>query len=357
MSGGAHCLASAQCQLATPCHQFRSGGRPFPRPMPRLQVTRCSKEENSKPAASRSKSSPPSSGGSPPSSLAFPSNNLSPDGNRSLSSSGLQRTSLSGGVQNATLRCDLPSPAVAVRNLVEQAQHAHLCTLMSAMHHRRAGYPFGTVVEFAADGAGHPLFSLSPLAIHTRNIREDARCSLVLQLPGWTGLANARVTIFGDVYPLPSDMQEAAREIFHQKHASHAGDPAKKSSRWLSGNAQYFRMHHLRDIYFVGGFGTVQWVDAGEYAAATPDAIVLHGPTAVLRVLNERFAGALRGLFGARGGGVDDAVVISIDKLGADVRVRRAGQHAVERLVFDQEVVTLEDAIDIMQRLTAHVEV
>lgn len=85
-------------------------------------------------------------------------------------------------MQNATLRCDLPSPAVAVRNLVEQAQHAHLCTLMSAMHHRRAGYPFGTVVEFAADGAGHPLFSLSPLAIHTRNIREDARCSLVLQV-------------------------------------------------------------------------------------------------------------------------------------------------------------------------------
>lgn len=34
-----------------------------------------------------------------------------------------------------------------------------------------------------------------------------------VQLPGWTGLANARVTIFGDVYPLPSDMQEAAREV------------------------------------------------------------------------------------------------------------------------------------------------
>ena len=34
-----------------------------------------------------------------------------------------------------------------------------------------------------------------------------------------TGLANARVTIFGDVYQLPHDLQEAAREIFLQKLA------------------------------------------------------------------------------------------------------------------------------------------
>lgn len=50
-----------------------------------------------------------------------------------------------------------PAPP-AVRNLVEQAQFAHLCTIMCNMHHRRAGYPFGSLVDFAADGAGHPIF-------------------------------------------------------------------------------------------------------------------------------------------------------------------------------------------------------
>jgi hypothetical protein len=78
---------------------------------------------------------------------------------------------------------------------------------MSGMHHRRQGYPFGTLVDFATDGAGMPIFCLSPLAIHARNLVEDARCSLVVQMPGWTGLANARVTIFGDVYKLPMDLQ------------------------------------------------------------------------------------------------------------------------------------------------------
>ena len=41
--------------------------------------------------------------------------------NLSLSAIGLQRGPLSGGVKNATLRYDLPSPAVAVRNLVSSA--------------------------------------------------------------------------------------------------------------------------------------------------------------------------------------------------------------------------------------------
>lgn len=96
---------------------------------------------------------------------------------------------------------------------VEQAQFAHLCTVMSCMHHRRAGYPFGTLVDFASDGKGYPIFCLSPLAIHTRNIMEDPRSSLVVQMPGWSGLANARVTIFGDVYQLPVEMQDGAREV------------------------------------------------------------------------------------------------------------------------------------------------
>lgn len=41
---------------------------------------------------------------------------------------------------------------------------------------------------------------------------------MVVQMPGWTGLANARVTIFGDVYQLPAEMQAAAREVSRAHH-------------------------------------------------------------------------------------------------------------------------------------------
>ena len=46
----------------------------------------------------------------------------------------------------------------------------------------------------------------------------------------------------------------------------------------------FFRMHRISDIYFVGGFGTVQWIDVAEYAAVKPDAIVMDQPLRTLEV-------------------------------------------------------------------------
>ncbi|XP_075514021.1 uncharacterized protein LOC142549120 isoform X5 [Primulina tabacum] len=78
---------------------------------------------------------------------------------------GLFRTPISGGVQSATSAHGLRRPALAVQNLMEQ------------MHHRLEGYPFGSLVDFAADTIGYPIFSFSPLAIHTRNLLADPRCT------------------------------------------------------------------------------------------------------------------------------------------------------------------------------------
>jgi hypothetical protein len=49
----------------------------------------------------------------------------------------------------------------------------------------------------------------------------------------------------------------------------------------------FFRMHNVVDIYFVGGFGTVQWIDVREYLSATPDTIATNGPQRTLQVWKE----------------------------------------------------------------------
>jgi hypothetical protein len=43
-------------------------------------------------------------------------------------------------------------------------------------------------------------------------------------------------------------------------------------------------MHSVTDVYFVGGFGTVQWMNVAEYLAATPDAIATNAPRKTLSV-------------------------------------------------------------------------
>ncbi|CAI9773556.1 unnamed protein product [Fraxinus pennsylvanica] len=250
---------------------------------------------------------------------------------------GLFRTPISGGVQSATSAHGLPRPALAVRNLMEQARFAHLCTMMSQMHHRRNGYPFGSLVDFVQDPMGHPIFSLSPLAIHTRNLIANPRCTVVVQIPGWDSLSNARVTIFGDVYPLPDDLQEWA----HKQHiAKHHQGP---SQQW--GNFFYFRMQNISDIYFIGGFGTVAWIDVKEYEAIQPDKIAVDGGEHNLKELNAIFSKPLKELL-SKEADVDDAALISIDSKGTDIRVRQGAQYNVQRISFEDvhSVETLEEA-------------
>ncbi|KAE9621259.1 hypothetical protein Lal_00023670 [Lupinus albus] len=260
------------------------------------------------------------------------------------SRAGLFRTPISGGVQSATSAHGLPKPALAVRNLMEQARFAHLCTVMSRMHHRRQGYPFGSLVDFAPDPMGHPIFSFSPLAIHTRNLLADPRCTLVVQIPGWSGLSNARVTIFGDVYPLSEDQQEWAHKQYIAKH--HQGP----SQQW--GNFYYFRMQNISDIYFIGGFGTVAWVDVKEYETIQPDKIAVDGGEQNLKELNAIFSKPLKKLLSTEIE-VDDAALISIDSKGTDVRVRQGAQFNIQRISFDEghSVETLEEAKDALWKI------
>lgn len=285
-----------------------------------------------------------SEGGPEASNLVTPLAVSSAGGSSGGSRAGLFRTPISGGVQSATSAHGLPRPALAVRNLMEQARFAHLCTVMSRMHHRREGYPFGSLVDFAPDPMGHPIFSFSPLAIHTRNLLADPRCTLVVQIPGWSGLSNARVTIFGDVYPLAEDQQEWAHKQYVAKHQQVA------SQQW--GNFHYFRMQNISDIYFIGGFGTVAWVDVKEYETLQPDKIAINGGEQNLKELNALFSKPLKELLSAEAE-IDDAALISIDSKGIDIRVRQGAQFNIQRISFDvgYAVETLEEAKAALQKL------
>ena len=53
-----------------------------------------------------------------------------------------------------------------------------------------------------------------------------------------------------------------------------------------------------------------------------------------MQALNDQCASGLQQLLARPGAPVDDVLFISVDRLGADVRVRRAGEYSVERLGF-----------------------
>ena len=66
---------------------------------------------------------------------------------------------------------DLPraTPADAARTMVGESGTGSLSTLAVSP----PDYPFGSVVSYATDGDGRPLFIISEIAEHTRNLRRD----------------------------------------------------------------------------------------------------------------------------------------------------------------------------------------
>src|ERR1700691_1781 len=72
---------------------------------------------------------------------------------------------------------------------------------LSTLSRKRPGFPFGSLMPYALDGAGRPLFLISTMAMHTQNLQQDARASLLVMQPEAEGdpLGAARVTLVGNV--------------------------------------------------------------------------------------------------------------------------------------------------------------
>jgi len=165
-------------------------------------------------------------------------------------------------------------------------------------------------------------------------------------LVGWTGLNNSRVTLFGDVYPVSPESASDANELFASKRrkltprgASGGASSQSDSTRIPLANTRYFVMDKIVDVLFVGGYGTVTWINPKDYKGAEPD-FILEDMSHVIKTCNETFAHSIKKVVNA-----DDVVFISVDKKGVELRVREGMEDTVRRLVFKKHCYTVDDII------------
>ena len=95
-------------------------------------------------------------------------------------------------------------PAVPEPSYAERARTLlYLGRIGSLSTHslKQPGFPFGSVMPYALDGHGRPIFLISTMAMHTQNLRADPRASLLVtqQESGGDVLGASRVTLVGDV--------------------------------------------------------------------------------------------------------------------------------------------------------------
>jgi putative heme iron utilization protein len=244
------------------------------------------------------------------------------------------------GPPSATATPAVPEPTFAERART-LAYLGRTGTLATASR-RHAGHPFASLMPYAHDVSGRPLFLISAMAMHTQNLEADARASLLVTQPDWSGdpLAAGRLTLMGEAHKLAGADAAEARGAYLAWH--------QRASYWVDFDDFSFWRLDIADVYFVGGFAAMGWVTAAEYAAARPDPLADAGP-GIVEHMNRDHADAL--IAYARhfaGETADEATMVTVDRLGFKLRLRRGERLSSVRVAFPREVTTAGQSREVL---------
>ncbi len=236
-----------------------------------------------------------------------------------------------------------PSFAERARTLVYLGRIGSLSTLSR----KQPGFPFGSVMPYGLDDHGHPIFLISTMAMHTQNLQANPHASLLVAQPDSSGdpLGASRVTLLGNVLPVPEPGVAEARTLYLARYAN--------SKYWVDFQDFSFYRMEVVDVYFVGGFGVMGWVSASEYYRAQPDPLA-DAATDIIQHMNTDHGDALILLARAFTGIESQQVAMtSVDRLGFHVRLKTQDATRGARIAFLREVSSPAEARNVLVDMVA----
>jgi hypothetical protein len=197
---------------------------------------------------------------------------------------------------------------------------------------KQPGFPFGSVMPYGLDDHGRPIFLISTMAMHTQNLRADPRASLLVTQSDSGGdvLGASRVTLLGDVLRIEEPEVAEARKLYLASY--------ENSKYWVDFEDFAFYRMSVVDVYYVGGFGVMGWVDAVEYGEAEPDPLA-DAAAGIVQHMNADHRDALvilTRVFAAIE--AQEVEMTSVDRLGFHVRAKTQDGMRGARIAFLREV-------------------
>jgi putative heme iron utilization protein len=229
-----------------------------------------------------------------------------------------------------------PTHAERVRTLLSLATVGTL----SSLSRKHPGFPFGSLMPFALDAGGRPIFLISSMAMHTQNLKADPRCSLFVSQTSTEGdpLGSARATMMGPAEKVEGHDLVSARETYLARH--------ENSRYWADfADFSFFRLQPI-DLYYVGGFGVMGWVGADDYERAAPDPLAEAAP-GILAHMNADHVDSMIKLARLHAQiDASEAAMTSIDRLGFHLRLKTGDGMKGVRINFPVEVTTSKQTRD-----------
>jgi heme iron utilization protein len=231
-----------------------------------------------------------------------------------------------------------PSFAERARTLVHLTRIGSLSTLSR----KKPGFPFGSVMPYGLDDQGRPIFLISTMAMHTQNLQADARASLLVTQDdsGGDPLGASRVTLVGNVLPMPASEIPEARKLYLARHAN--------SRYWVDFEDFSFYRMDVVDVYYVGGFGVMGWVSATDYDRSQPDPLA-DSMSEIIQHMNADHKDALV-LLARKFARVEsqEATMTAVDRLGFHVRLKTPDGIRGARIAFLREVINPAETREVL---------
>src|ERR1700758_3661885 len=203
---------------------------------------------------------------------------------------------------------------------------------LSTMSRKQSGFPFGSVMPYGVDDHGRLVFLISTMAMHTQNLQADARASLLVTQEDTHGepLGASRVTLVGNVLPVPNTELAEVRKLYLERHAN--------SKYWIDFEDFSFYRMDVIDVYYVGGFGVMGWVSASDYDRGQPDPLA-DSISGILQHMNADHKDALL-LLARTFARIEsqEATMTAVDRLGLHVRLKTPDGMRGARIAFLREV-------------------
>jgi len=243
------------------------------------------------------------------------------------------------GSAAAELMAQLPPlvevPAARTRNAAEEARTILAANVTGALATLSAdGDPWASIVNYGVLADGSPVFSLSTLAQHGRNLKRDQRASLAVSEsvpPARDPADTGRVTVAGVTEEPTGDRLEEARRVYEAAIASAA----------IFGDFVDFTWWVLRveRVRWVGGFGRMDSVGPESFAAAEADPVAPGAPGAVAH-LNADHADSLQLIAQTLSGHTDAeaATCVGADRYGLDLELLTPRGRTGARVGFEEPI-------------------
>ncbi|XP_071910153.1 uncharacterized protein [Coffea arabica] len=133
--------------------------------------------------------------------------------------------------------------------------HHSLRAMLSTLSLKHEGYPSGSMVDFACDAYGSPILAVSNLAVHTKDLLANPKCSLLVAKDP-ADRTEIVITVHGDAVPVAENDKEAIRTAYLARHPD---------AFWVDfGDFQFLRIEP-RVIRYVSGVATAA-LGSGEFS-------------------------------------------------------------------------------------------